>query len=29
VLLSPPLCIDRADIDEAVDALEAGIEATF
>lgn len=29
VLLSPPLCIDEADIDEAVDALEAGIDATF
>jgi taurine--2-oxoglutarate transaminase len=29
VLLSPPLCIDREDIDEAVDALEAGIEAAF
>ncbi|MEF8802016.1 MAG: aminotransferase class III-fold pyridoxal phosphate-dependent enzyme [Halolamina sp.] len=29
VLLSPPLCIDRSDIDEAVAALEAGIEATF
>jgi taurine--2-oxoglutarate transaminase len=29
VLLSPPLCIDEADIDEAVDALRAGIEATF
>jgi taurine--2-oxoglutarate transaminase len=29
VLLSPPLCIDRTDIDEAVAALEAGIEATF
>jgi taurine--2-oxoglutarate transaminase len=29
VLISPPLCIDRDDIDDAVDALEAGIEATF
>ncbi|NHX35033.1 MULTISPECIES: aminotransferase family protein [Halolamina] len=29
VLCSPPLCIDRADIDEAVDALATGIEATF
>ncbi len=29
VLLSPPLCIDHDDIDEAVDALEAGIDATF
>ena len=29
VLCSPPLCIDRDDIDEAVGALEAGIEATF
>lgn len=29
VLMSPPLCIDESDIDEAVDALRAGIEATF
>ena len=29
VLLSPPLCVDEADIDEAVDALDAGIEAVF
>jgi taurine--2-oxoglutarate transaminase len=29
VLISPPLCIDRSDIDEAVEALEAGIDATF
>ena len=29
ILVSPPLCIDSADVDEAVDALRAGIEATF
>jgi len=29
VICSPPLCIDREDVDEAVDALAAGIEATF
>lgn len=29
VLLSPPLTIDEADVDEAVSALRAGIEATF
>lgn len=29
VLLSPPLCIDESDVDEAVSALRAGIEATF
>lgn len=29
VLVSPPLCIDEADIDEAVAALDAGISAVF
>ncbi|MFC7046783.1 aspartate aminotransferase family protein [Halobacteriaceae archaeon GCM10025711] len=29
VLVAPPLTVDEADIDEAVDALDAGIEAVF
>ena len=29
VIISPPLCIDRDDVEAAVAALEAGIEATF
>jgi taurine--2-oxoglutarate transaminase len=29
VLCSPPLCIDRDDVDEAVEALAAGIETAF
>ncbi|MFW5948556.1 MAG: aspartate aminotransferase family protein [Halolamina sp.] len=29
VICSPPLCVDRDDVDEAVDALAAGIESAF
>ena len=29
VICSPPLCIDSEDVDEAVDALDAGIESAF
>lgn len=29
VLVSPPLCIDEADVDEAIEALDRGIEAVF
>ncbi len=29
ILVSPPLCVDAADIDEAADVLEASIEAVF
>ncbi|QLG27443.1 aspartate aminotransferase family protein [Halorarum halophilum] len=29
VIVSPPLCVTEAEIDEAVDALSAGIEETF
>ena len=29
VLISPPLCVDEADVDQALSALDAGIEAAF
>ncbi|QLG61713.1 aminotransferase family protein [Halorarum salinum] len=29
VIVSPPLCVTESEIDEAVDALAAGVEATF